>query len=356
MPHSHRRPDEVALRRRLLTEAARHEPDLDRITARVRDGMPAGAGRPQRSAPHPSPEPPPAGVRTRRRRSWAVPVASAAAVVAVLVGVVTVTDLRPDTLRPAAGRTVSTDGAATTPPPEVRTPPTAEPTADLTTGPGADPARVPTAPAAPAPTRAAGAPTPTSPGGSSVVAVSGPVRVERRDVRAPHDVDLRDVPALDWFVAGAAEPPRDGWVPAVRRANGDQPLSGPHQTGDPTPSTRPGPFRTTWDGGAPVRSADASSSWLVVRGRAGGPETAVLVHTPLTAPRTLVLHVGALDVAGVVRVSGLGHAVQVPVPAGGSGGSVVTVTAAGAGAGNLRVEVVAGDGGAVAVAAVVLRS
>lgn len=320
-------PDHRSIAEQLKAEADRYEPDLDRIRQRIGERK---------------------SDRTVRRSAWLLPAAAAACVILAAAGVITAVQGETD---PGPDAAVQVSGAAT---PSSGTPagtptgtqagtqagtPTGTPTG---TQAGIPPASTTSRPADPA--RSAPAPsTPVSGSGAGVSLKS--VAVESDQVVT--------VPggALDWVAAG------DTPDQPARRRQGDQVISGPHLHGDPTATTTTGPFAVSWTGGMPANTRTGSRNWLSVTGRPGGPETGLILTVPVTGRATeLVLYLGAGEVDGRLRAK-LGRQpgiTRATVRADGQG-HVVTLRRAAGADDVLTVELLAGSGGAICLAAAVLH-
>ena len=135
-------------------------------------------------------------------------------------------------------------------------------------------------------------------------------------------------------------------------------ISGPHETGNPTVRAADGPFKVSWSGGMPDDKNAGTTRWLTVTGPKGGPETGMFLRVPATEKaRELVLQVGAQGAEATVRAELDGKQKQVSHRLAASDkGYVVTIRfRTGSSSGNLTVELAAGDGGTVALAAAALR-
>jgi hypothetical protein len=159
--------------------------------------------------------------------------------------------------------------------------------------------------------------------------------------------------AVDWISAGT-----QGANQTVRRQNGDQLISGPHETGNPTSVLTDGPFAVSWSGGMPEATGTGSRRWRSVSGPAGGPETGLILRAPADQKSSaLVLYVGASGADGQLRtqLGAHGKVIRTRLKAG-SGGYVVTIQFHTTGASDeLAVNLIAGSGGSVSFAAATLR-
>lgn len=313
----------------LAEEADRYEPNQHRVWERIR----TGAG----------PDlllPPPLAVEGRRpsRRVFRRRQLSAVAVLValLLVGVwggrqlqTRATDQSPAVAGAPSGAPSSAAPAA---PPLASASPATSPAGE------ASPTESSTAPSAVAPTTAS--------------ASTGPVDLSIHSVTSGYAVRLPSGNDVDWLVAGTQ---------SNVRATGDQVISGPHLTGNPTRVSMAGPFTLAWTGSiGPSVTGARVTPWLAVTGPAGGPVTGMFVRVLDRRSGVLTLYLGAAGADGRLQVrSGDKRLLATArVPAAGSRvrGSVVTIRfRLAAGAGPLSATLTTGSGGSVGIAAAELR-
>jgi hypothetical protein len=307
---------------KLKIEASRHEPDLDRIKQRIRE-----RGLTDQSA---------------RRSAWLIPAAAAATFVVLSAGAIAALHAGRTADSPASVHVVgpvasSGSPAASSPesrPVPSRTTPSSTP---KTSGPGQGQSK-------PSASKSA---TPTKTAPRRVVEVTVGSAAPGRKVTISSN-------AVDWIAAGSSDA-----VQTVRRARGEQLISGPHDHGAPTSTTTTGPFALSWSGGLSEPSHSGSRSWRTVTGPVGGPETGLRFQAPAGKHEaTLVLYVGANGADGLVRTNlgAQGKVRTTRLKATGSAGYVVTIQFHTEGPSDqLSVEVIGGSGGSISFAAAVLR-
>jgi hypothetical protein len=332
--------DESIHRVRMLlrAQAASHRPESERILRRVRNGARA----PEASWVRP---------RFPGYRAWVMPALATAGVIAVAGAGAAV-------FRPSFGPTATTGASATSAP--ASSTPTTRGTVRPPVVPPAPPAPKPRGSGSPSPTYSRTSAPPSSPSPPpNTTHVDPTLAVEA--VAAGQRVALPGAGALGWLVAGVPGGTGAGPGPqVVRDTDGPQWLSGPHASGDPISAVEPGPFSVRWTGGQPAVARPASTSWLTARARAGGPTTGLAVNVVPGSPgRTLVLYAGADGATGRLEVVVGGRSVRrVPLRAGaGPAGYLITVDlrAIARPGEEVDLRLTAGTGGAVAVAAAVLR-
>lgn len=321
-----------SVRRLLHAEAARLRPDPTQILGRVRSEILRDDA--------------PARRELFGHRAWAVPLLAAAGVLGVAGAGVAA--FGPSGRSPAADRvpaavTTSTGSAE-------RSPSSAGTRGSVPTAHVGGSSRTSDAPSA---------------GPSRTVRATRPRArpdVQVQTARPGTAVALAGPAAKDWLVAGSVDAAgsADAAAQTVRDTDGQQWLSGPHVSGDPVSSARPGPFSVRWTEGQPTTASSASSSWLVVRSGSDTVPSGLLVSALPGAPgEDLVLFAGVQDTAGDLEVLVAGRTVRrVALAAGRTPtGYVVTVRlrALAAPGQEVSLRLVAGRGGAVAVAAAALR-
>jgi hypothetical protein len=311
----------------LRSEAERYDPNHDRIMQRIRtqDRLPVETG------------------RHWGRSGWLLPAAAAASLVALIAGAITaVNQVGPSS---SAVEVASSSQV------------TVVPSSTATGHHSKDPVIIPVTPKgsvrpghekptpSPTPTgKASASPTAT---GSSQTAGSPGLQVRLETASAGRSVNLPGG-AGDWIVAGSLD---NGQT--IRRRDGDQLISGPHVTGDPTSTPTDGPFSVSWSGGQPNEKG-AASRWLSVHGRPGGPTTGMLVKAPAGQDSaTLVLYVGAVHQDGQLKAEFDDHTKVVTQRLkADEAGYVVTIQFHTSGrSGQLLVNLTCGSEGSVALAA-----
>jgi hypothetical protein len=306
----------------LKAEADRYEPDLDRIMDRIRTTQ--------------SSSPTAVRVGPRRRSGWLIP-AVAAGLVVLIAGAITAVD-RFHSSPTSAPLQVATEPASTTAPSTAMPSHKAsQPTAPTVTS---------STPAKPPKSHTSKAPPPSGP--------NPPAAGIQLDFQAATPGQSVTLPgsSTDWIVAGGAPGPQ-----TVRNKDGDQLISGPHVTGNPTSSAVPGPFKMSWTDGIPDNIQPTSTQWLSVHGIPNGPKTGMLINVPASSKSsTLVLYLGATGTDGqlVATLDGQSKVTTHRLKAGSA--EVVTIQFRTTGpAGSLAVQLNCGAGGAVNLAAAVLH-
>jgi hypothetical protein len=320
--------DDEWVAERLKVEASRYEPDLDRIRARIRDGR----------ADQPA-----------RRSTWLLPAAAATFVVLTAGAVGALHGGRSPSpagqvklINPTGTPTQSPSGAPTEAPSTVS--PTRSSLASSTGAPTPTPVATPKSTTPPD--------SPNSPGTTGTT-VRPEIEVQRASVDSGEAVKLPG-DGIDWIGAGTQSGNQ-----TVRRQNGDQLISGPHETGSATSTLTDGPFAVSWTGGMPEPTGSGSRKWRSVSGPADGPETGFFVRVP--AHRTsgvLVLYVGAGGADGQLRsqIGEQGKVSRTRLKAVSGGGYVVTIRFHTKGPDDqLIVKLISGSGGSVSFAAATLR-
>jgi hypothetical protein len=337
-----------ALRELLKAEADRYEPDHERIMRRIRRPQPPTEpvrldDRRSRRLDHPMRD-----LQRRRERRTAgllIPVV-AASLVALIAGTIAALD-RFDSA-PSKPVSVAAQQTPANVTPSTPTPASSAPAASTAADPTTPDAEVgapvsSSAPATRTPHTTAGAPPPPT----------APIAVDVAPAPAGRAVTLSGA-ATDWVVAGALP-----YNALVRHKDVPQLISGPHiQGGDPKPGSEEGPFSVSWSGGMPDQSGSANTKWYVVHGPPAGPESGMLVRVPAGAKAgEVVVQVGAKKVDGRLKVSlDDGKNLSTYKLKAGPTGYTVTVRFHTSGApGELTVELVAGAGGSVGLASVVLK-
>ena len=345
----------------LKAEADRYQPDHDRIRRRIREGRAASrdtrfAGRPEALTNGRFFRPRLFGSSRLlgssrsfgtsrsfgssgrgRRATWLLPTA-VAGLVGLIAGTAAALDRYDDRGHPSRSVRVATPTPTTAPSPAVPS-----------SAPGS---------AAPAPSfsQPATSSTRSAPPGDPDLQVSLRVAPAGTTVSLPGG-------AKDWIVAGSQV---DGGT--VRPQHGDQLISGPHLTGNPTAISMPGPFRRSWTGGMPAATGTGATNWLTVTGPPGGPETGLLVKAPASRqPAELVLYLGAEGADGRLQAQVTDSTTQpeqsppaaTPLRLKGRSdgrGYIVTIQfRADSADGTLSVQLISGSGGSVALAAATLR-
>lgn len=314
---------------KLKVEANRHEPDLDRIRQRIRD---RGVDAPV------------------RRSAWLLP-AAAATFVVLTAGLITAVNSgqssdpagRVDVVGPARTGTAGPPTVAPTPSFTGSTGP-AESTDSATSGTSGSPSAKP---------RKSNSNKSTDP--QSTTSRTPPREVELDLVAAdPDQAVVLPGDAVDWIAAGPGSAQE-----TVRRAKGEQLISGPHETGNVTTTTTDSPFSVSWTGGMAERSHSDVKTWRTVAGPADGPETGLFLKVPVQKQEsTLVLYVGAAGADGSVRtkLGTQGKVNSTRLKAVKDGGYIVTIDYHTDNADDeLLVELIAGSGGSISFAAASLR-
>ncbi|HST80912.1 MAG TPA: hypothetical protein VLL08_04110 [Kineosporiaceae bacterium] len=320
MAESRRNEDWIA--EQLKGEASRHEPDLDRIKQRIRErGLVNQPG---------------------RRSAWLVPAAAAATFVVLSAGAITALH---------AGRTADVPGAVQVVGPTGNTgsPSATASPADRPSPAHSTPSSAPKTSGSPA----VGKPKPSASAPTANTASRRVVEVALGSAAAGRKVTIPSS-SIDWVAAGSADASA-----TVRRAKGEQLISGPHEHGSGTSTTTSGPFALSWSGGLSEPSHTGSRSWRTVTGPIGGPETGLRLRAPAGKQEaTLVLYVGANGADGLLRTNlgAQGKVRTTRLKAVDSGGYVVTIRFHTEGPNDeLNVELIGGSGGSISFAAAVLR-
>lgn len=273
----------------LRAEAERHEPDLVRIRSRF--------------DVHVAPAPP---APVRRWRRAGAPLVSAVAAGAVAVAAVAGTDLLgalgPPAARPAPSVPAVTGASGPTgssgPTGTVGPAGTVDPTGTVGPAGSSVPPRTSGAAGTARPVSSLpplsgipAGPPPGTPGPGATGALPG---LELRQVEAGHPLGLGPDTGLDWVLPGVRP---DGTV--VRRAAPRVRLPAPVVVpGRAGTSGAPGPFRTSWTGGAPDRARSADPGWLAVDPD-GGSVRLDLPASPVR--RQLLVHLGTAGADCTVR-------------------------------------------------------
>lgn len=300
--------------------AAQHDPDSVRIRSRMDLDEIAPA------------EP---DARSVLRRIGA-PVGSAVA--AAVIAVVAVLGVR------AAGG--PDDGPLAASPGRSSTP--TGPTATATTRPKPPSVGLPSLQPPMPPPSATGSPTPSASGTTPSIPPTGGPQLDVQSVLPGHPILLGDGNSLDWVLPGIR---RDGTV--VRREHPTTTLAGPDvRVGRGGATGVPGPYLSSWSGGAPEQDHLAATGWLAVDPDGG----AVHLEAPAAAGRRLTLYVGTTGADCLIRAIVGNQIASVTVRAG-TRAALVTISG-GTGAGPLVVDLTGvsrSAGGRIGLAAVVLR-
>jgi hypothetical protein len=320
------------LAEQLKAEASRHEPNLDRIRTRIRE--------------HGIAEP-------VRRSAWLIP-AAAATFVVLTAGAITAVH---------NGRSSDSPGvqvvgpAGTTTPLPARTPPRT--TGPVSSAPGvlprtshATPSKAANKPTGPA---GSGKPKPTGSSDSPTTASRAPRRDVGLTLVAAEPGQQVSLPGntVDWIATGS-----DSGNQTIRNADGDQLISGPHDTGNPTSTTTSSPFTVSWTGGMPQQNHPGSTTWRTVTGPVDGPETGLILRVPAGKRQaTLVLYVGADGANGQLQTQLGADKVRITrLKAVNGGGYVVRIRFHTEGPDDeLTVKLLGGSGGSISLAAATLR-
>ncbi len=323
---------------KLKAEASRHEPNLDRIRKRIRE--------------HGIEEP-------VRRSAWLLPAAAATFVVLIAGVIATVNDEAPADspggvqVVGAAATPSSTQAGTRTPTPAISASPTKPPNASPTKPPNSVRAT-----SSPGPKSTRSASVDPKPSGSPTAPAVG--STPRRAVRVnltpaqPGQTVILPGDAVDWIAAGS-----DSASQRIRRAQGDQMISGPHDTGNVTSTTTSSPFSVSWTGGMPEGERSGLRTWRTVTGPVDGPETGLRIAVPAgQRTATLVLYVGAngADAQLRTRLGARGKVRTTEVKATNGQGYIATIRFHTEGpAAELTVELIGGSGGSISFAAATLR-
>jgi len=310
---------------RLKAEANRYEPDLDRIRQRILE---------RRGVDEPV-----------RRSAWLLP-AAAATFLVVAAGVITAVNSGDS--GPGQVKVIGPAGSVTAPAPThaVRPSsvvPSSKSSAASATTSGPIPS---TSSRSSKPGVSSASPTNPSSEPSSDVELQLVAAESDQAVTLPGDAE-------DWIVAGSQSASQ-----TVRRAHGDQLISGPHETGNATSTTASGPFSMSWTGGNSEPTISGSRTWRTVTGRADGPETGLLFRVPAGKQTgSLTLYVGANGADGQLRTRlGTQGKVSKTRLKAVDGGYVATIQFHTDGPDDqLTVELICGSGGSISFAAATLR-
>jgi hypothetical protein len=310
---------------KLKAEADRYEPDLERIRERIREQRGDRPG--------------------RRGSSWLLP---AAAATFVVLAAGTITALNQQPTGPPDVQVIGPAGSQTDLPSPAGPTSTAPPASTTTTDapkPTVSPTRSATGSATTGPSRPTDLPTTTQ------KTAPPEVQIQVVTARPGQAVTLPDG-AEDWIAAGSGSGGQ-----TVRRANGEQTISGPHETGSAVSITDDGPFSLSWTGGMAEANRSGSRIWRTVTGPKGGPDTGLIFRVPAEKQTgTFVLYIGADDADAQLRTR-LGQQLKVTrLKAAAGKGYVVTLRFHSPRPNEeLTMELISGSGGSISFAAAALR-